>query len=64
VFEFEARVVLMKMRGFKFFKQILQGHFVHQLQVKSATDVTNFDSYSADESGVPPDDLSGWDKDF
>jgi cGMP-dependent protein kinase len=33
-------------------------------QVRSATDTSNFDTYSADESGVPPDDLSGWDRDF
>lgn len=33
-------------------------------QVKSILDASNFDSYPADESGTPPDDLSGWDKDF
>jgi len=33
-------------------------------QVKSCLDSSNFDSYPADESGTPPDDLSGWDKDF
>ncbi|CAD7079090.1 unnamed protein product [Hermetia illucens] len=32
--------------------------------VKSVTDTTNFDDYPADPDGPPPDDTSGWDKDF
>jgi len=32
-------------------------------QVASVTDVSNFDIYPADNT-VPPDDLTGWDKDF
>jgi len=33
-------------------------------QVKSIVDSSNFDSYPPDESGPPPDDVTGWDKDF
>ncbi|EDV99155.1 cGMP-dependent protein kinase, isozyme 2 forms cD5/T2 isoform X2 [Drosophila grimshawi] len=32
--------------------------------VKSVVDTTNFDDYPADPEGPPPDDVSGWDKDF
>ena len=32
-------------------------------QVKSPTDASNFDDYPK-EDDIPPDDLSGWDKDF
>lgn len=32
--------------------------------VKSATDTTNFDDYPKDMENPPPDDVSGWDKDF
>ena len=32
-------------------------------KVKSPTDASNFDDYPPDEE-VPPDDLTGWDKDF
>lgn len=32
--------------------------------VKSATDTTNFDDYPPDPDGPPPDDNTGWDKDF
>ena len=32
-------------------------------KVASVTDVSNFDIYPADNT-EPPDDLSGWDKDF
>lgn len=32
--------------------------------VNSAIDTTNFDDYPADADGPPPDDDSGWDKDF
>lgn len=32
-------------------------------KVKSPTDVSNFDDYPP-ETDVPPDDLTGWDKDF
>jgi len=32
-------------------------------KVASVTDVSNFDIYPADNT-VPPDDLTGWDKDF
>lgn len=34
------------------------------LPVKDRADVSNFDSFPAEESNEPPDDLSGWDKDF
>lgn len=32
--------------------------------VKSPTDTTNFDDYPPDPDGPPPDDATGWDKDF
>uniref|UniRef100_A0A0K8ULB5 cGMP-dependent protein kinase n=1 Tax=Bactrocera latifrons TaxID=174628 RepID=A0A0K8ULB5_BACLA len=32
--------------------------------VKSVIDTTNFDAYPPDPDGPPPDDLTGWDKDF
>lgn len=32
--------------------------------IKSVTDSTNFDDYPPDTDGPPPDDNSGWDKDF
>ena len=32
-------------------------------QVQNATDTTNFDDYPDDDE-EPPDDLTGWDKDF
>ncbi|XP_067624676.1 cGMP-dependent protein kinase, isozyme 2 forms cD4/T1/T3A/T3B isoform X4 [Eurosta solidaginis] len=32
--------------------------------VKSVIDTTNFDAYPPDPEGPPPDDLTGWDKDF
>ncbi|KAH8378480.1 hypothetical protein KR093_011630 [Drosophila rubida] len=32
--------------------------------VKSVVDTTNFDDYPPDPEGPPPDDVSGWDKDF
>ena len=32
-------------------------------QVKGPTDTSNFDDYPGDES-EPPDDLTGWDKEF
>ncbi|XP_050394638.1 cGMP-dependent protein kinase 1 isoform X4 [Patella vulgata] len=32
--------------------------------IKSPIDTSNFDDYPEDEDGPPPDDLSGWDKDF
>uniref|UniRef100_A0A0A1XE85 cGMP-dependent protein kinase n=1 Tax=Zeugodacus cucurbitae TaxID=28588 RepID=A0A0A1XE85_ZEUCU len=32
--------------------------------VKSVVDTTNFDAYPPDPEGPPPDDLTGWDKDF
>ncbi|XP_023294597.2 cGMP-dependent protein kinase, isozyme 2 forms cD5/T2 isoform X2 [Lucilia cuprina] len=32
--------------------------------VKSVTDTTNFDDYPPDPEGPPPDDITGWDKDF
>jgi len=32
--------------------------------VNSAIDTTNFDDYPPDPDGIPPDDESGWDKDF
>jgi cGMP-dependent protein kinase len=32
--------------------------------VKARTDTSNFDSYPADEGGEPPEDLTGWDRDF
>lgn len=35
-----------------------------RVQVKSCCDTSNFDSYPAEEGGEPPDDLTGWDKDF
>ena len=36
---------------------------VHFLQIKSATDASNFDDYPPDDE-TPPDDTSGWDRDF
>lgn len=33
-------------------------------KVKGPSDASNFDSYPADETGSPPDDNTGWDKDF
>ncbi|XP_068151667.1 cGMP-dependent protein kinase, isozyme 2 forms cD5/T2 isoform X2 [Drosophila tropicalis] len=32
--------------------------------VKSVVDTTNFDDYPPDPEGPPPDDVTGWDKDF
>ncbi|KRG03319.1 cGMP-dependent protein kinase, isozyme 2 forms cD5/T2 isoform X3 [Drosophila mojavensis] len=32
--------------------------------VKSVVDTANFDEYPPDPEGPPPDDVSGWDKDF
>jgi len=32
--------------------------------VSGYTDTSNFDSYPAEESGEPPDDLTGWDAEF
>lgn len=32
--------------------------------INSAIDTTNFDDYPPDADGPPPDDDSGWDKDF
>ncbi|XP_037960243.1 cGMP-dependent protein kinase, isozyme 2 forms cD5/T2 [Teleopsis dalmanni] len=32
--------------------------------VKSVIDTTNFDDYPPDPEGPPPDDMTGWDKDF
>lgn len=32
-------------------------------QIKSNTDASNFDDYPDDDE-VPPDDHTGWDKDF
>ncbi|KAM8716277.1 hypothetical protein ACLKA7_003201 [Drosophila subpalustris] len=32
--------------------------------VKSVVDTANFDDYPPDPEGPPPDDVSGWDKDF
>ncbi|XP_075153908.1 cGMP-dependent protein kinase for isoform X2 [Haematobia irritans] len=32
--------------------------------VRSVTDTTNFDDYPPDPEGPPPDDITGWDKDF
>ncbi|XP_065072407.1 cGMP-dependent protein kinase 1-like isoform X2 [Rhopilema esculentum] len=46
-----------------------EGHRNHKLappiipKVKSQTDASNFDDYPK-EDDIPPDDLSGWDKDF
>jgi cGMP-dependent protein kinase len=34
------------------------------LQVKSATDTSNFDEYPDEEDDPPPDDVTGWDRDF
>jgi len=34
------------------------------LQVSSSTDTSNFDKFPDDDSGTPPDDMSGWDDDF
>jgi hypothetical protein len=36
---------------------------LYLLQIKSATDASNFDDYPPDDD-VPPDDMTGWDKDF
>jgi len=36
----------------------------HKPAVKSVVDTTNFDDYPADPEGPPPDDVTGWDKDF
>ena len=36
---------------------------VYDNKVTSITDVSNFDIYPPDNS-EPPDDLTGWDKDF
>ena len=33
------------------------------LQIKGPTDTSNFDDYPEDVD-LPPDDISGWDKDF
>ena len=33
------------------------------LQIKGPTDTSNFDDYPEDVD-LPPDDVSGWDKDF
>ena len=35
----------------------------HFFQIKSTSDTSNFDSYPREED-VPPDEFSGWDKDF
>ncbi|XP_019850412.1 PREDICTED: cGMP-dependent protein kinase 1 [Amphimedon queenslandica] len=32
--------------------------------VRGATDTSNFDHFPASQEDIPPDDLSGWDKDF
>ena len=32
-------------------------------QIKASNDTSNFDSYPREEE-VPPDEFSGWDKDF
>jgi len=32
--------------------------------VKSSVDLCNFDDYPEDETDDPPDDMTGWDKDF
>jgi len=34
------------------------------LQIKSACDSSNFDSYPPNRDGDPPDDFTGWDEDF
>ncbi len=42
---------------------ILQYSFGIDFQVQNAGDTSNFDDYPDDED-EPPDDLTGWDKDF
>jgi cGMP-dependent protein kinase len=32
--------------------------------VKNVIDTSNFDDYPKENDPLPPDDLSGWDKDF
>lgn len=32
-------------------------------QIKGPTDTSNFDDYPADDD-VPPEDVTGWDRDF
>ena len=36
----------------------------YAFQIKGTTDTTNFDDYPDDEEAPPPDDLTGWDRDF
>ncbi|XP_060522995.1 cGMP-dependent protein kinase, isozyme 2 forms cD5/T2 isoform X1 [Cylas formicarius] len=35
-----------------------------QPEVRSVTDTSNFDKYPPDNSATPPDDITGWDKNF
>lgn len=37
---------------------------MYLFQIKSVTDVSNFDDYPEDNSEEPADDMSGWDKEF
>lgn len=34
------------------------------MQVRGPTDTSNFDHFPPNQEDVPPDDLTGWDKDF
>lgn len=37
---------------------------VFVLQIKGTTDTSNFDDYPEEEDEPPPDDVTGWDKEF
>ncbi len=45
-------------------KLLLTAFAVSLSKVKGNADTSNFDSYPDDEAGIPPDDNTGWDKDF
>jgi len=42
----------------------LSGRQILYVQVMNSTDTSNFDTYPADNSDTPADDLTGWDTDF
>ena len=41
-----------------------QDPLFNYIQVRSATDTSNFDHFPASKDELPPDDLSGWDEEF
>jgi len=38
--------------------------FLFNFQIKNPVDTANFDNYPEEEDEPPPDDVTGWDREF